>query len=78
MILFEVAKFADSACVARTIGVLTVSAHLTPTHAMVAFVTLSFRVEWFVRVRAVRYLPLAYFQSFFLHDFVPFSFYLLL
>jgi hypothetical protein len=64
--LFEVAEFADSSCVARTVGVLTVSAHLTPAYAVVAFVTLTFRVEWLIRMCAVRYLSFAYLHSFLL------------
>ncbi len=51
---------------------LAVSAHLTSSHAVVAFVTHSFRVEGFVRVGAVRDLPLAYLLLLlFLFDFFP-------
>jgi len=59
VVLFEITKFANTPRVARTISVLAVSAHLTSSDAVVALVTLSFRVERFVRVRAIRNLPLA-------------------
>jgi hypothetical protein len=68
--LSEVTKLADASCVARTIGVFTVSAHLTPTHTVVASVALPFSVEWLVRVGAVRYLSPAYFHSILLFDLV--------
>jgi hypothetical protein len=46
--------------------VLTVSAHLTPSYAVVTFVTLALRVEWFISMGAVRYLSFAYLRSFLL------------
>lgn len=64
--MFEVTKFADSSCVARTVGVLTVSAHLTSSYAVIAFVALAFRVEWLICMSAVRYLSFAYLHSFLL------------
>ena len=45
---------------------LAVSALLTSSNAVVAFVTHSFRVERFVRVAAISDLPLAYLLLLFL------------
>ena len=59
MVRLQVTIFANTSSVARAILVLTVSAQLTSTNAVVAFVALTFGVKWFVCVWTIRNLSLA-------------------
>ena len=59
MVLLQVTIFANTSRVARAIRVLTISAQLTSTYAVVAFVALTFGVKWFICVRTIRNLSLA-------------------